>query len=126
MLVAPWSCLCKIYGGAPEVPAQNIQSSEKLRSPASGFQTNPGKIPQSFEQGRTKWRNCRLAAKTPNYQLGWAILAECRQFDILKRNFLFMYIIKLLTTLPVTRAHYNINAQSTVPPLRSSLPLRKG
>ena len=45
-----WSCLSKIYGGAPEVPAQNIQSSEKLRSPASGFQANPGKIPQSFEQ----------------------------------------------------------------------------
>jgi hypothetical protein len=48
--VVQWSCLSKIYGGASDVPAQNIQSSEKLRSPASGFQANPGKIPQSFEQ----------------------------------------------------------------------------
>ena len=32
----------------------------------------------SHTQGRTKWRNCRLTTKTPNYQLGWAILVECR------------------------------------------------
>jgi hypothetical protein len=24
-------------------------------------------------QGRTKWRNCRLIPKTPDYQLGWAV-----------------------------------------------------
>ena len=29
--------------------------------------------------------------KNPDYQLGWAILAECRQLDTHKRNFHFMY-----------------------------------
>ena len=42
-------------------------------------------------QGRTKWRNCRLSPKPPGYQLGWAILAECRQLDTRKHNFHFMY-----------------------------------
>ena len=26
-------------------------------------------------QGQTKWRNCRLSMETPDYQLGWAVLA---------------------------------------------------
>ena len=28
-------------------------------------------------QGRTKWKNCWIATKNPDYQNGWAILAEC-------------------------------------------------
>ena len=34
-----------------------------------------------------KRRNCRLTTKNPEYQLIWAILAECRQLDTHKRNF---------------------------------------
>ena len=30
-------------------------------------------------KGRTKWRNCRLTNKNPDYQLGWAILADCKK-----------------------------------------------
>ena len=41
-------------------------------------------------QGRTKWSNCRLAPKTPDYQLGWAVLAASRLLDTLTRNFHFM------------------------------------
>ena len=41
-------------------------------------------------QGRTKWRNCRLSTKTPDYQLGWAIWAASRLLDTLKLNFCFM------------------------------------
>ena len=35
----------------------------------------------TYIQGRTKWRNCRLTTKNPDYQLGWALLAECMQLD---------------------------------------------
>ena len=38
-------------------------------------------------QGRTKWRNCRLTPQTPDYQLGWAVLAASRLLDTLKQNF---------------------------------------
>ena len=38
-------------------------------------------------QGRAKWRNCRLSTETPDYQLGWAVLAASRLMDTLKRNF---------------------------------------
>ena len=31
-----------------------------------------------------KWRNCRLSSKTPDYQLGWAVLAASRLLDTLK------------------------------------------
>ena len=41
---------------------------------------------QVQEQGRTKWRNCRLSTETPDYKLGWAILAASRLLDTLKRN----------------------------------------
>ena len=41
-------------------------------------------------QGRTKWRNCRLTPQTPDYQLGWAVLAASRLLDTLKWNFQFM------------------------------------
>ena len=41
-------------------------------------------------QGRTKWRNCRLTFKNPDYQPGSAILAECRQLGTHKHNFQFM------------------------------------
>ena len=34
-----------------------------------------------WTQERLKWRNCRLITKNPDYYLGWAILAECRQLD---------------------------------------------
>ena len=36
---------------------------------------------RSSVQGRTKWRNCRLTTKTPEYQLGWAILDDCKQLN---------------------------------------------
>ena len=42
----------------------------------------------SCNQWRTKWRNCRLTTKNPDYQLGCAILAECRHTH--KRNFHFI------------------------------------
>ena len=32
-----------------------------------------------YDQGRMKWRNCRLTTKKSDYQLGWPILAKCRQ-----------------------------------------------
>ena len=41
-------------------------------------------------QGRTKWRNCRLTRKTPDYQLGWTVWATSRLLDTLKQNFCFM------------------------------------
>ena len=37
-------------------------------------------------QGRTKWRNCKLSPKTPDYQLGWTVLAASRRLDTLKCN----------------------------------------
>ena len=36
----------------------------------------------ALPQGRTKWSNCRLTTKNPDYQLGWAILVECSMLDI--------------------------------------------
>ena len=36
-------------------------------------------------------RKCRLSTKTPDYQLGWAVVALCRQLDILKPNFHFVW-----------------------------------
>ena len=44
-------------------------------------------IPDVVNQGRMKWRNCRLSTKTPDYHLGWTVLALCRQLDIRKHNF---------------------------------------
>ena len=35
-------------------------------------------------QWRTKWKNCRLTTKSSAYQIGWTILAECRQLDTAK------------------------------------------
>ena len=40
-------------------------------------------------QGRT---NCRLIPKTPDYQLGWAVLAASRLMDTLKRNFNLIHV----------------------------------
>ena len=39
-------------------------------------------------QGRMKWGNYRLTTKNPDFKLGWAILAECRQLDTHKRIFI--------------------------------------
>ena len=36
----------------------------------------------ALPQGRMKWSNCRLTTKNPDYQLGWAILAECSRLDV--------------------------------------------
>ena len=47
-----------------------------------------------------KWRNCRLSTESPNYQLGWAVLALCRQLDILKHNFHFTWWKFLQPRLP--------------------------
>ena len=43
-----------------------------------------------FFQGITKWRNCRLIPKTPEYQYDWAVLAASRLQDLLKHNFYFI------------------------------------
>ena len=59
-------------------------------------------------QGRMNLGNCRLTIKNPDYQLGWAILAECRQIDTQKCNFHFMYIMKILPILPVLAVTKNI------------------
>ena len=74
-------------------------------------------------QGRKKWRNCRLTQKTPDYQLGWAVLAANRLQVLPKLQFSF-YVVKILSTLPVTLRVHMINGLSTVPSLRSSLGLR--
>ena len=57
-----------------------------------------------YIQGRMKWRNCRLSTKTPDYHLGWAVWALCRQLDILKCNFCFIYhkVANRSTSLLVT------------------------
>ena len=72
-------------------------------------------------QGRTKWRSCRLTTKNPDYQLGWAILAECRQLD--NHNAIFILCSENFPNLTcyITLTVHNINGQSTVPPLHSSL-----
>ena len=47
-----------------------------------------------------KWRNCRLTPKTPDYQLGWAVLAAIRlpaAAGYPKTQFLF-YVEKILPT----------------------------
>ena len=46
-----------------------------------------GKGVCGVSQERRKWRNCRLTSRYPEYQLGRAILAECRQLDTHKHNF---------------------------------------
>ena len=44
----------------------------------------------NYNQEKTKWRNGRLTPKTPDYQLGWAVMDASRLLDTLKRNFCFM------------------------------------
>ena len=43
------------------------------------------------DQEKKRERKPRLTTKNPDYQLGWAVMALCRQLDILKRNFHFTY-----------------------------------
>ena len=38
-------------------------------------------------QRSMKWRNCRLSTKTPDHQLGWAVLTASRLLDTPKHNF---------------------------------------
>jgi hypothetical protein len=45
---------------------------------------------ETFWQERSKETINRLSTKTPEYQLGWAVLALSRQLDILKDSFCFM------------------------------------
>ena len=46
-------------------------------------------------QGKTKWNNCRLAPKTPDYHLVWAVN---RLLDTLKHNFHFRLMKTLIHT----------------------------
>ena len=78
-----------------------------------------------FKQGkcyfiltRTKWINCRLTTKYPDYQLSWDILAECRQQDANKHNFYFVY-------WKFSQPYLLHNHRTTVPSLCSSLPASK-
>ena len=64
---------------------QGIKKAKELKS------VTVTSITQGADQERTKWRKCRLTTKNPDYQLGWAILADCRHLDTHKRNFCFMY-----------------------------------
>ena len=69
-------------------------------------------------QGRTKWRNCRLSPKHPDYQLGQAFLAGYPTTQYL------FYVVKILSTLHnccITSRVHIIEGHSTVPPLCSSL-----
>ena len=72
-------------------------------------------------QGRMKQRKCRLIAKTPDYQLGWAILAECKQLDTLNSIFILCSENSPNITCYKTLSVHNINGQSTISPLCSFL-----
>ena len=75
---------------------------------------------QVYYQWRTKWRNCRLTPKTPDYQLGWAVWAVIRLLNILRRNF-YLFLFSQPTLLHNTKKVHIIKSQSGFPPLRSSL-----
>ena len=62
-----------------------------------------------------------LTTQNSDYQLGWAILAECRQLDTHKHIFHFMSWNSPYLTCYITLRVHNINGQSTVPPLHFSL-----
>ena len=73
-------------------------------------------------QGRTKQRNCRLSTETPDCQLGWAFWASSWLLDTLKYA-TFILCSKNCPKLAcyITSRLHNINSQSTIPSLRSSL-----
>ena len=51
-----------------------IENVNNYRDKSAGYFT-------FFFQRRTKWRNCKMSTKTPDYQLGWAILDANRQLN---------------------------------------------
>ena len=63
------------------------------------------KMINGFNQGRTKWTNCRLSNKNPDYQLVLAILAHCWQLDTKKYNFHSKNSCKLNYYI-ISRVHY--------------------
>ena len=72
-------------------------------------------------QGQTKWRNCRLSTETPDYQLGWAVLAASRLicFELtlmsqLRSNFLVDFLSRLLNTLKCN-FHFFLKILPTLP-----------
>jgi hypothetical protein len=73
-------------------------------------------------QGRTKWRNCRLTTKSPDFQLSWAILAQCRHSYTHKHNFHLCSENSRNLECSIQLVN-NMNDKSTVSPLRSSLPM---
>ena len=68
-----------------------------------------------------KWRNSRLTTKNPDSQLGWDILAECRQLVTHTTTLILCSENSLNLPVTLTLRIHNINGQSTVPPLHSSL-----
>ena len=58
-------------------------------------------------QGRTRWRNCRLTTKTPDYQLGWDILVKGWQLLRYSKTLLSVYVVKILQTFQPERT-YNL------------------
>ena len=55
-------------------------------------------IEKSFDeknQGRTRWRNCRLSTKPPEYQLGWGCFGFKQAAGCHKTLFSF-YVVKIL------------------------------
>ena len=75
-------------------------------------------------QERMKRRNCRLNTKTPNYQLGRAVSAARRLLDKYPKTEFSGYEVKIsqaIYTCYIKSMLYSIKAQSTIPPLLSSL-----
>ena len=113
-----------------DVSEKDHYAMEKLRNLKKMYTPSP-----VIRQGKTKWRNCRLDTKNPvnpDFQLGWAILAECSQSrgcingsecsNKNKRNFFILCSENSpnLTCYITLRVH-NRKGQSTILPLRSSL-----
>ena len=78
-----------------DVSEKDHYAKEKLRNLKKMYTPSP-----VIRQGKTKWRNCRLTTKNPDFQLGWAILAECSNKNI--RNFFILCSEKIIPTLPAT------------------------
>ena len=76
--------------------------------------------PHGWNQGIIWGRKCRLSTETPDYQLGWPVLAASRLLDTLKCNFMYWKFSQPYILQNINWVH-SINGQSTVPPLHSSL-----
>ena len=60
-----------------------------------------GEILLTIEEERSEETVDWPPPQTPDYQLGWAVLAASKLLDTLKRIFLF-FVVKILPIYPVT------------------------